>query len=249
MKLPRGSELVAGIGDDCAIVRPLGAREDLLFTTDLLLENVHFRRATHPPEVVGRKALARGLSDLAAMGGEPRFCLLSLVAPQWADHTWIRRFYDGLLEFSEQTHTPLAGGDLARGKNFACDIVVAGAVPRGQALLRSGAKPGDSIYVSGALGGSALGLRTKNGPAAPEARTTARTRQVFAPAASRYSGHGFERWLVARSAPHVPGFGCFRGNRTAPGIPGRQPRGRAARRRRLRTVVHGFPARSRSREL
>jgi len=165
VKLPRGSELVAGIGDDCAIVRPLGAREDLLFTTDLLLENVHFRRATHPPEVVGRKALARGLSDLAAMGGEPRFCLLSLVAPQWADHTWIRRFYDGLLEFSEQTHTPLAGGDLARGKNFACDIVVAGAVPRGQALLRSGAKPGDSIYVSGALGGSALGLRTKNGPA------------------------------------------------------------------------------------
>ncbi len=159
VKLPRGSELVAGIGDDCAIVRPLGAREDLLFTTDLLLENVHFRRATHPPEVVGRKALARGLSDLAAMGGEPRFCLLSLVAPQWADHTWIRRFYDGLLEFSEQTHTPLAGGDLARGKNFACDIVVAGAVPRGQALLRSGAKPGDSIYVSGALGGSALGLR------------------------------------------------------------------------------------------
>ena len=81
MRLPRGSELVAGIGDDCAVVRPRGVRADLLFTTDLLLENVHFRRATHPPEVVGRKALARGLSDLAAMGGEPRFCLLSLVAP------------------------------------------------------------------------------------------------------------------------------------------------------------------------
>jgi thiamine-monophosphate kinase len=165
VKLPRGSELVAGIGDDCAVVRPRGLREDLLFTTDLLLENVHFRRATHPPEVVGRKALARGLSDIAAMGGEPRFCLLSLVAPRWADQAWIRRFYDGWLEFSEQTHTPLAGGDLARGKNFVCDIVVAGTVPRGQALMRSGAKPGDSIYVSGALGGSALGLRTRKGPA------------------------------------------------------------------------------------
>ena len=165
VSLPRGSELVAGIGDDCAVVRPRGAREDLLFTTDLLVENVHFTRTTHPPEVVGRKALARGLSDIAAMGGEPRFCLLSLVAPQWADQTWIRRFYEGLLAFSDRTHTPLAGGDLACGRNFACDIVVAGAVPRGQALLRSGAKPGDSIYVSGALGGSALGLRTGKGPA------------------------------------------------------------------------------------
>src|ERR1041385_3645135 len=73
--------LVLGIGDDCAIFRPRGSREDLLFTTDLLLAGVHFRTSTHAPEDVGYKALARGLSDIAAMGGEPRFCLVSLSVP------------------------------------------------------------------------------------------------------------------------------------------------------------------------
>src|SRR5580700_5211126 len=82
--LPRGSGMVLGIGDDCAIYRPRGAAEDLLFTTDLLLEDVHFRRATHRPEDVGWKALARGLSDIAAMGGEPRFFLVSLAVASWA---------------------------------------------------------------------------------------------------------------------------------------------------------------------
>ncbi len=76
--LPKNAGVVLGIGDDCAIVRPRGSSEDLLFTTDLLIEDVHFLRATHAPADVGWKALARGLSDIAAMGGEPRFCLLSL---------------------------------------------------------------------------------------------------------------------------------------------------------------------------
>ena len=83
--IPRGSGVVAGIGDDCAMFRPPGAKEDLLFTTDLLLEDVHFERATHSPAAVGHKALARGLSDIAAMGGEPLFCLLSLALPGWAE--------------------------------------------------------------------------------------------------------------------------------------------------------------------
>src|SRR5258707_783378 len=76
--IPRGSAVVLGIGDDCAIVRPRGNREDFLYTTDMLIEGTHFLRATHRPEDAGWKALARGLSDIAAMGGAPQFCLVSL---------------------------------------------------------------------------------------------------------------------------------------------------------------------------
>jgi len=157
--------LVLGIGDDCAIYRPRGSGEDLLFTTDLLIEDVHFRRATHPAADVGWKCLARGLSDIAAMGGEPRFCLVSLAAGQWADAKWVDGFYRGLLRLARRERTALAGGDLARAEKTACDIVVCGAVPRGRALRRDGARAGDAIYVSGALGGSALGLAKGAGKA------------------------------------------------------------------------------------
>ncbi len=161
--IPRGSGVVAGIGDDCAIFRPPGANEDLLFTTDLLIEGVHFERATHSPAAVGHKALARGLSDIAAMGGDPLFCLVSLALPGWAGDAWVDRFYGGLLKLAAQAGAVLAGGDLARAERVTCDIVVAGSVPRGCALRRSGARAGDEIYVSGRLGGSALGLATQRG--------------------------------------------------------------------------------------
>jgi thiamine-monophosphate kinase len=163
--ISRNSGVIAGIGDDCAIFRQRGAAEDLLFTTDLLLEDVHFRRHTHSAQDVGHKALARGLSDIAAMGGDPRFCLLSLAVPRWADLQWVDRFYSGFLKLAGKTATPLAGGDLARTDLFACDVTVCGAAPKGQALLRSGARAGDAIYVSGLLGGSKLGLLCKKGRA------------------------------------------------------------------------------------
>jgi len=156
--LPGARGLVLGIGDDCAIYRPRGSSEDLLFTTDLLIEGTHFRRDTHSARDVGWKALARGLSDIAAMGGEPRFCLLSLALPRWASGRWVDGFYQGLLSLARRENTPLMGGDLARSAIAMCDIVVCGAVPRGQALRRDGARAGDAIYVSGELGGSALGL-------------------------------------------------------------------------------------------
>lgn len=133
-----------GIGDDCFIY------SDLVFTTDMMVEGVHFEQ-TDAPEAVGYKTLARGLSDIAAMGATPRFCLLSLAVPAWADDAWVKRFYKGLLKLG----VPLTGGDLSHATQLVCDIMVCGQVPKGQALRRDGAKPGDHIYVSGELGANA----------------------------------------------------------------------------------------------
>jgi thiamine-monophosphate kinase len=157
--------LVMGIGDDCAVFRPRGALEDWLLTTDMVLEDVHFRRDIHPAAAVGHRVLARGLSDIAAMGGEPRFCLLSLALAPWTDSRWLDGFLRGFLSLARRTRTTLAGGDLARAEKLACDVIVCGALPRGRALRRDKARPGEHIYVSGALGGSALGLRTRRGQA------------------------------------------------------------------------------------
>jgi thiamine-monophosphate kinase len=163
--IPRGSTVVLGIGDDCAIVRPRRSSDDLLYTTDMLIEGTHFLRDTHRPEDAGWKALARGLSDIAAMGGEPQFCLVSLALAGWTTGYWVERFYDGLLALAGQTGTALIGGDLAATDRLICDIVVGGTVPRGQALRREGSRAGDAIYVSGQLGGSARGLETRRGAA------------------------------------------------------------------------------------
>ena len=151
-RLPRRHpNLVLGIGDDCAVFRPT-AGEDLVFTTDLFLEAVHFER-TQAPERTGRRALVRSLSDIAAMGALPRFCLVSLVIPEWADEAWIAGFYDGLLQLAKETDTALAGGDLSHGAQFTADVMVCGGVEKGKSLRRDGARPGDAIYVSGQLGG------------------------------------------------------------------------------------------------
>jgi thiamine-monophosphate kinase len=161
----RSSRVITGIGDDCAVYRSPNSREDLLFTTDLLIEGVHFLTSTHKPSDIGHKVLARGLSDIAAMGGVPRFCLLSLALPSTVTEKWIDGFYTGLLSLAESHSTILAGGDLSRSDRIMCDIVCCGAVKTGGALLRSTARPGDAIYVSGSLGGSALGLETGTGTA------------------------------------------------------------------------------------
>jgi thiamine-monophosphate kinase len=159
---PKSKRLVQGIGDDCAVLRPQGS-EDLVFTTDFVLEGRHFTLDTHSATDVGHKALARSLSDLAAMGSKPVFCLVSLATPASLGKRWIHGFYRGLLALAAQYDITLAGGDLARFNHVVVDVMCCGCVPQGRALLRSTAKPGDRIYVTGELGGSAHGLASKRG--------------------------------------------------------------------------------------
>ncbi len=138
------------IGDDCAIL-PNGKTE-LLVTTDQFLEDVHFRRKTHTGADVGWAALARGLSDIAAMGGKARYGFVSLALPEWACGHWLNDFYKGFFLLADRHKVDLGGGDLSHADKFYCDVTVLGETPRGKALRRSGAKPGDWIYVSGPLG-------------------------------------------------------------------------------------------------
>jgi thiamine-monophosphate kinase len=152
------SAIRTGIGDDCAVLRA-GRGCEILVTTDFTLEGVHFRRDWHPAEVVGHRCLARGLSDIAAMGGEPLAAFLSLALPRNLSQAWVRRFVRGLIALAQQSGVTLAGGDTAQSPNgILADIVVVGTVPRGTAVLRSGARAGDLIYVSGELGGAAAAI-------------------------------------------------------------------------------------------
>jgi thiamine-monophosphate kinase len=164
----RGGGLRVGIGDDAAVLMVRRGKE-LVVTTDFSLEDVHFRREWHAPEAVGHKCLARGLSDIAAMGARPVAAFVSLAVPRELTRgrggtSWLDRFYDGLLALAAEWSVPLAGGDLAEAPGgaqarAAADIVVVGAVERGRALLRSSARAGDAIYVTGTLGGAAAELR------------------------------------------------------------------------------------------
>lgn len=159
-----GAGVRLGIGDDCALIGPRRG-EELAITTDLSIDGRHFRLDWHPPEIVGHRTLSRGLSDLAAMGARPVAAFLSLGVPRELvrrtkarSMTWVDRFYEGFLALAQQYKTPLAGGDLAESPVAVADIVLVGAVPQGKALLRSGARLGDLLYVTGKLGGAAAGL-------------------------------------------------------------------------------------------
>jgi len=170
-RLAKNPAVPTGIGDDCAVLRlssrpgkgrggERGREKDTLVTTDFSLEGIHFRRDWHSAESVGHRCLARGLSDIAAMGGEPVAAFLSLALPRDLPQSWVNRFTRGLIGLAERYGVTLAGGDTAESPNgILADIVVVGTVPKGKAVLRSRARPGDRIYVSGELGGSAAAVR------------------------------------------------------------------------------------------
>jgi len=153
-----GRGVLTGIGDDCAILAGPD-RWDLLVTTDFTLEGVHFRRDWHPPESVGHRCLARGLSDIAAMAGEPAAVFLSLALPRDLRQSWVTRFVRSLINLAKKYGATLAGGDTAESPDgILADIIVIGTVPKGKAIFRSGARPGDRVYISGQLGGSAAAV-------------------------------------------------------------------------------------------
>jgi thiamine-monophosphate kinase len=163
-----GSKAVTlGIGDDCAILRPPAGCE-VLVTTDFTLEDRHFRRDLHPAESVGHRCLARGLSDLAAMGATPLAAFLSLALPGTTlanspGRDWLARFFSGLRALGDMHRVPLAGGDTSESPGgrhglILADIVLVGAAPKGEALRRSGGAAGDALYVTGQLGGAAAEL-------------------------------------------------------------------------------------------
>ncbi len=161
---PSNAAVALGIGDDCALLSP-PPNHQIAVTTDLLVEGRHFRRDTHTARSAGHRCLARGLSDLAAMGATPLAAFLSLALPASvitpAGRRWLNGFLAGLHALARRTRTPIAGGDTSESPSglLHADIVLLGAVPAGQALTRAGAQPGDHLWVSGALGGSAAHLR------------------------------------------------------------------------------------------
>ena len=151
-----------GMGDDAALFRPRTGYETIL-TCDWFLEGTHFLRKKHPPEAVGWKCLARALSDIAAMGGAPRCFLLSLALPESHAGRWLDRFLGGLRRASRRFQCALAGGDTTRNRKILINVTVIGESRAGQAALRTGARAGDFIYVSGRLGEAAFGLQMLRG--------------------------------------------------------------------------------------
>lgn len=167
-KLPTRDDVVVGIGDDCAVVKGEGGF-DLLYTTDAVIEGRHFLRES-TPELVGRKAAARALSDIAAMGGEPMHLLVDLVAPPDEKVERIEHVYDGLAKICREHNVAVIGGDTASGSALELHIFLVGRVPSGRALLRGGASAGDVIYVTGSLGGSLRGKHFEFQPRLAEGR-------------------------------------------------------------------------------
>jgi len=182
--IPHPSSLLQGIGDDAAVVRQRSAL-DFVITTDLLVEGIDFDLDTFKisPRDVGHKALAVSLSDIAAMGARPRWALLSIGVPQarW-DTSFLEKFYVGVRALAARHAVTIIGGDISRTpERVVVDSIVLGETSRGRAVLRSGARPGDRIYITGSLGGAAAGLQIlqDNSRTPSTARHTRAQRQLI----------------------------------------------------------------------
>src|SRR5689334_12504137 len=147
-----------GIGDDAAVLR-MGGPRDLLACSDLMAEGVHFRREWSPPRLLGHKALAVTLSDIAAMGGAARYALVSIALPPALPAGFVAELFDGLLGYADASNVAIIGGDTSSSTDsLFIDTIALGDCAAGRAVRRNGASTGDVIYVSGALGASVAGL-------------------------------------------------------------------------------------------
>jgi thiamine-monophosphate kinase len=203
----KSPQVRVGVGDDAALVR-VGHNRDLILTVDLSIEGVHFKPGLHPARSVGHRALARSLSDIAAMGGVPRFALISVAFPRAVSRSWIEEFYRGVLELAARFRVDVIGGDTSIVRRTAMiDVTLAGEVPRGKGLLRSGARAGDQIFVSGWLGQSARGLEILKSQVRGKKRTRGR-RQEISETAAAVKAHLYPeprcelgRWLQRSGVP------------------------------------------------
>jgi thiamine-monophosphate kinase len=155
--LPRPHDALLGIGDDCAALRPTTGK-DLLLTTDLLVEGVDFTMQTITPFRLGRKAMGVNLSDIAAMGGLPRAALVTLAIPPDEEIEFVDELYRGLREEGARFAVEIVGGDLSASSTLMIGVTLVGEVEAGRAVTRSGAKPGERIWITGRLGAAAAGL-------------------------------------------------------------------------------------------
>ena len=188
-----------GIGDDGAVVAPSG-RTDWVLSCDAFLDGVHFLADRHPADSVGFKSLARATSDLAAMGATPRFFLLTLALPLDRTGAWLDEFLRGMARAARALGMHLLGGDTKRYPAVAISITVIGEIAPGKAVPRSGARPGDIIYVSGKLGQAELGLQVVR-RTAPKAlpgklRTNPAFRQLLRPHLYPKIRLGLGAWLA-----------------------------------------------------
>jgi thiamine-monophosphate kinase len=167
--------VILGIGDDAAVVR---GPKNLVLTQDLLVEGVDFRRGLYPPRLLGRKALNVNLSDIAAMGGRPRYAVLGLALPRGTEREWLRGFLAGFREAAREAGVALVGGDMSAAARVMISVTVAGEAA--SLIPRSGAKPGDGVFVSGTLGDAAMGMRLLERSAGPgKKRLSRRLRKAF----------------------------------------------------------------------
>jgi thiamine-monophosphate kinase len=204
VKLPRNRGVVIGAGDDCAIVKSEKHGLLELLKTDCLVEGIHFTKSS-PPRQVGWKAMARPLSDFAAMSGLPRFALVTLIVPATRDVSWVRQLYGGIEKAARQFGVAIVGGETSNIKGPAViSISVTGFVEKKRWVGRGGGKPGDELFVTGRLGGSLRGAHLKFVPRIVESRWLTKNFRVHAmmdlsdglgadlPRLARASGVGFE---------------------------------------------------------
>jgi thiamine-monophosphate kinase len=168
--LPRNDAVVVGAGDDCAVLECGAPDRQLLFKTDAVVEGIHFTQET-PPEKVGRKALARCLSDIAAMAGTPDAAVVTIGLPREYDAIVVERLYAGLGALAREHNVAIVGGETTTSpERMFISIALTGHIARGKAVLRAGAKAGDAIFVTGELGGSLASRHLEFEPRLNEAR-------------------------------------------------------------------------------